>query len=223
MAEQSDLDRRSATRERAPVPRERGAVLAWQHAREGRRRAARAARSRPASPPPPSPPAERIPRNSRRGDLHRRKHNHRRRRRRRATWASRCATCSSICRDENYDNDQGGDTEQSADIQFDSKGVDFGPWLRRFKNQVERNWLIPESAEMTYAAVSSFSSTCCATAAITDLRVVQPAGDPALTSSALNALKLSNPTAALPPEYPADRVVLHRHVPLQRSRSGTGH
>ena len=42
-----------------------------------------------------------------------------------------------------FDNPQGGDTDQSADIQFDSKGIDFGPWLRRFKNQVERNWLVP--------------------------------------------------------------------------------
>jgi TonB family protein len=41
---------------------------------------------------------------------------------------------------------------------------------------------------------------------ITDLNVVQPASIPALTTSALNALKLSNPTAQLPAEYPRDRV-----------------
>ena len=28
-------------------------------------------------------------------------------------------------------------------IQFDTKGVEFGPWIRRFVAQVKRNWLIP--------------------------------------------------------------------------------
>ena len=36
--------------------------------------------------------------------------------------------------------------------------------------------------------------------------VLQPASIPALTNAAVNALRLSNPTVALPPEYPADRM-----------------
>jgi len=106
---------------------------------------------------------------------------------------------------ENYDNIKGGNAEQSADIQFDSMGVDFGPWLRRFKNQVERNWIVPTSV-MTYRGRVVIQFNVLRNGTITELSVVQPAGFPPLTSSALNALKLSNPTANLPPEYPADRV-----------------
>ena len=32
------------------------------------------------------------------------------------------------------------------EIQFDTKGVEFGPWIRRFIAQVKRNWLIPYAA-----------------------------------------------------------------------------
>jgi TonB family protein len=108
-------------------------------------------------------------------------------------------------RNENYDNIRGGNADQSADIQFDSMGVDFGPWLRRFKNQVERNWIVPTAA-MTYRGRVVIQFNVLRNGTITDLNVVQPAGYPSLTSSALNALKLSNPTSALPPEYPAERV-----------------
>ena len=49
--------------------------------------------------------------------------------------------------DQNFDNPQGGQADQNApDIQFDSKGVDFGPWLRRFVAQVKRNWYVPQAA-----------------------------------------------------------------------------
>src|SRR5690348_18263498 len=37
---------------------------------------------------------------------------------------------------------------KGADIQFDSKGIDFGPWLRRFTAQVKRNWFVPQVAEI---------------------------------------------------------------------------
>ncbi len=41
---------------------------------------------------------------------------------------------------------------------------------------------------------------------ITDLQVLQPASIPALTTAAVNSLRLSNPTAPLPPEYPRDQM-----------------
>lgn len=109
-------------------------------------------------------------------------------------------------REDNFRNPRGGLTEQSADIQFDSMGVDFGPWLRRFKNQVERNWLVP-SAAMTFKGRVVIRFNVLRNGVIRDLEVLQPAPIPALTNAALNALRLSNPTAALPPEYPAEMVL----------------
>jgi TonB family protein len=109
-------------------------------------------------------------------------------------------------RDDNYENSQGGQTEQSADIQFDSKGIDFGPWLRRFKNQVERNWIVPPAA-MSLKGRVVIQFYVLRNGTITGLQVLQDGPVPALTSSALNALKLSNPTARLPMEFPDDRVL----------------
>ena len=106
--------------------------------------------------------------------------------------------------DNNYDNVLGGATDQNADIQFDSKGVDFGPWLRRFVAQVRRNWLIPQVAELVRGHVV-LQFTVLRNGAIVDLRVAQPASIDALTISAFNSIKLSNPTAALPAEFPDDR------------------
>ena len=49
-------------------------------------------------------------------------------------------------KDQNFDNRRGGLTDQEPDIQFDAKGVEFGPWIRRFIAQLKRNWLIPTNA-----------------------------------------------------------------------------
>jgi TonB family protein len=43
---------------------------------------------------------------------------------------------------------------------------------------------------------------------IVGLHVVEPSSVDAFTTSAANALKLSNPTAALPSAYPADQAVI---------------
>src|SRR6185295_5214297 len=46
---------------------------------------------------------------------------------------------------QTYDNPQGGGGQYGPEIQFDSKGVEFGPWIRRFVAQVKRNWFVPYS------------------------------------------------------------------------------
>ena len=47
--------------------------------------------------------------------------------------------------EQSFDNEHGSGDAQGL-IQFDSKGVDFGPWLRRFVAQVKRNWFVPQAA-----------------------------------------------------------------------------
>jgi TonB family protein len=105
--------------------------------------------------------------------------------------------------DQNYDNPQGLG-EQDPDIQFDSKGVEFGPWLRRFVAQVKRNWFIPQAALFQRGRVV-LQFYVLKNGTIIDVRVVQPSSIDAFTVAAVNAIKMSNPTAALPPEYPVDR------------------
>jgi TonB family protein len=103
---------------------------------------------------------------------------------------------------DGFNNPQGGDqTEPAPSIQFDTKGVEFGPWLRRFVAQIRRNWFIP------YAAMSMHGRVVITffvhkDGRITDVQVLRPSPIDAFNRSAQNAILASNPTVALPPEYP---------------------
>jgi TonB family protein len=104
---------------------------------------------------------------------------------------------------DQFENSQGGGAFGPA-IQFDTKGVEFGPWIRRFVAQVKRNWLIPYAAmSMQGHVVVTFNVH--KDGSITDLNVVGPSSVGAFNSAAYGALATSNPTAALPPEYPAEK------------------
>jgi TonB family protein len=106
---------------------------------------------------------------------------------------------------EAFNNQQGGAPDENfPSIQFDSKGVEFGPWLRRFIAQIRRNWFIPYAA-MTMKGHVVVTFYVHKDGRITDLKVMKPSSVDAFTNSAFNALAASNPTVALPPEYPDDR------------------
>jgi TonB family protein len=97
-----------------------------------------------------------------------------------------------------------GSGDFGPSIQFDSKGVDFGPWLRRFIAQIRRNWFVP------YAAMSLHGHTVLTfvvhrDGSITDLQIQRPSAVEAFTTSAYSAIRSSNPTMPLPPEYPDDQ------------------
>jgi TonB family protein len=106
---------------------------------------------------------------------------------------------------EAFNNQQGGAPDANfPSIQFDSKGVEFGPWLRRFVAQIRRNWFIPYAAmSMKGHVVVTFNVH--KDGRITDLTVLKPSSVDAFTNSAFGALAASNPTLALPPEYPDDK------------------
>ncbi len=106
---------------------------------------------------------------------------------------------------DQFQNPQGGGAFGPA-IQFDTKGVEFGPWIRRFIAQVKRNWepLIPLSAmSMKGHVVVTFNVH--RDGRISDLTVVGPCPIDAFNTAAYGALASSNPTVSLPPEYPADK------------------
>ena len=106
---------------------------------------------------------------------------------------------------ETFNNQQGGAPDANfPSIQFDAKGVDFGPWLRRFIAQIRRNWFVPYAAmTMKGHVVVTFNVN--RDGRITELSVLKPSSVNAFTNSAFNALAASNPTLALPPEYPDDK------------------
>lgn len=106
---------------------------------------------------------------------------------------------------DGFVNLQGGaDQDFAPSIQFDTKGVDFGPWLARFIAQIRRNWFIPYAAmSMRGHVVITFYVG--KDGRITELRVLKPSSIDAFTNSAYGALASSNPTTPLPAQYPDDR------------------
>ncbi len=103
---------------------------------------------------------------------------------------------------QSFDNPTGGQGEFGPYIQFDTKGVEFGPWIRRFIAQIKRNWFIPYAAmSMKGHVVLQFNVH--KDGSITDIRVAGPANIDAFNNAAFNAIVSSNPTQPLPPEYPS--------------------
>ena len=104
---------------------------------------------------------------------------------------------------ESFEN-QGGTGQFGPEIQFDTKGVEFGPWIRRFIARVKSNWFIPLAAmSMKGHVVITFNVHKDGT--LTDLAVVGPCPIEPFNNAAFGALTASNPVAPLPPEYPADK------------------
>jgi len=105
---------------------------------------------------------------------------------------------------EQMNNPGGGDTRFGPFIQFDTKGVEFGPWIRRFVAQVKRNWNVPYAAMMMRGhVVLQFNVH--KDGRITDVAIVGPSSIEGFNNASANAILASNPTEPLPPEYPSDR------------------
>jgi outer membrane biosynthesis protein TonB len=109
-----------------------------------------------------------------------------------------------IQQEESFDNPGGGGGQFGPSIQFDTKGVEFGPWIRRFIAQIKRNWFIPYAAmAMRGHVVTSFYVL--KSGEIIGLSVPGPSSVDAFNNAAYNALAASSPTQPLPAEYPSDR------------------
>ena len=106
---------------------------------------------------------------------------------------------------DGFNNPTGGEQQEVApSIQFDTKGVEFGSWLRRFVAQIRRNWFIPYAA-MTMHGRVVVTFYVHKDGRITDVQVARPSPIDAFNRSAQNAILASTPTLSLPPEYPDDK------------------
>lgn len=104
---------------------------------------------------------------------------------------------------ESFDN-QKGQVQDFGPLQFDTKGVEFGPWIRRFISQVRRNWFVPMAA-MTMRGRVVITFYVHRNGELTDVTVIRPSEIESFNTAAVNALLASNPTTPLPPEYPDDK------------------
>lgn len=211
----SDKDRRAMTKERAPQPKN---DVAFSRGNSPERIVADAGRDRGAEQPKPQPrgdngdganapkpnpnsltlpnaPEATIARNDTRNPLSRGVPA--------GVLSDAIRNVQRYAKGESLQNVQGsGDLGPS--IQFDTKGIDFGPWLNRFIAQIRRNWFVPYAAMSLHGhCVLQFNVH--KDGRITDLEVVEPSAIDAFTKSAFNAIKLSNPTMPFPPEYPDEK------------------
>ena len=102
---------------------------------------------------------------------------------------------------------QKGSGQFGSAFNFDTKGVEFGPWVRMFLAQVRRNWNVP-SAAMSLRGHVSVSFNVHKNGTITDILVVGPSGVDAFNTSSLNAIAASSPVQPLPAEYPEEKAFI---------------
>ena len=93
--------------------------------------------------------------------------------------------------------------DRMPDIQFDSKGVEFGPWLRRFVARSSATGSFRRRCSSR--AGSSFSSTSFAMAPSPTSKIVSPSPFPAYNNVGVQRAQEFESRLPLPPEYPDDR------------------
>jgi TonB family protein len=206
-AELSDLDRRARSVERAPDPRNsmpfsRGNTTERVDSAPELKPSPPAAGD-PAPPAQPAAPEMPVPQ-SENGYQRSPAPQPQQRNGSTGVLADAIRNVQKYAKNEGFVNLQGKTDDFGPAISFDSKGVEFGPWIARFVAQVRRNWFIPMAA-MTmrgHVVVTFFVHK---DGRITDVTVAKPSPIDAFTLSARNAILASNPTVPLPPEYPDDR------------------
>jgi TonB family protein len=105
---------------------------------------------------------------------------------------------------DQFNNPGGSGGAEFGPLQFDTKGVEFGPWVRRFIAQVKRNWIVPYAAmSMKGHVVITFYVH--KDGSLTEVNVIGPCPIEPFNNAAFGALSASNPTVPLPPEYPSDK------------------
>ena len=95
---------------------------------------------------------------------------------------------------------QSAQLSSTPSIQVDTKGVEFGPWLRAFVAQVRRNWFVPESA-MTAKGRVVVTFRVRKNGSITSLAIQEPSPIDVFNKSAYDAVAHSDPVAPLPSGY----------------------
>ncbi len=102
---------------------------------------------------------------------------------------------------------EGGVGRQMGPLFFDPEGADFTAWINQFKNEVYRNWIVPQAALLGYAGHVDFQFAVERDGRISDLRLLKSSGTPALDRAAQNAL-VSSRLLPLPQDFGPPRVTM---------------
>lgn len=101
-----------------------------------------------------------------------------------------------------------GTGQQMGPLFFDPEGADFTVWINHFKNEVYRNWIVPQSVLMGFRGHVDLEFSVERNGTLSSLRILKSAGTPALDKAAQNAL-LGSRLLPLPADYGPPRVTMH--------------
>jgi protein TonB len=100
-----------------------------------------------------------------------------------------------------------GTGKQMGGLFFDPEGADFTAWINHFKNEIYRNWIVPQPALLGFRGHVDIEFTVERDGRISDLRIVKSTGTPALDRAAQNAL-LGSRFLPLPADFGPARVTM---------------
>jgi TonB family protein len=100
-----------------------------------------------------------------------------------------------------------GTGRQMGPLFFDPEGADFTVWINQFKDEVYRNWIVPEPALLGFRGHVDLEFTVERDGTLTNLKMLKSSGTPALDRAAQNALTASR-LFPLPRDFGPPRVTM---------------
>jgi TonB family protein len=97
---------------------------------------------------------------------------------------------------------------QMGALYFDPHGADFTRWINHFKNEVYRNWILPQPALMGLVGKVEIVFQVERDGRLAALQVTGPSGTPAFDRASANALRGAE-LLPLPTDYDSPHVVMH--------------
>lgn len=100
-----------------------------------------------------------------------------------------------------------GTGQNLGGLYFDPQGADFTLWINHFKNEVYRNWIVPQAALFGFRGHVDFEFTVERNGSMSALRLLRTSGTTSLDRAAQNALSSSR-FLPLPDDYGPPRVTM---------------
>jgi protein TonB len=90
---------------------------------------------------------------------------------------------------------------------FDPAGADFTEWINHFKNEVYRNWIVPQAALLGFKGDVDLAFVVARDGTLLDLTLVRSSGTAALDRAARNAIQGSR-LLPLPADYGPNEITM---------------
>jgi protein TonB len=113
-----------------------------------------------------------------------------------------------------------GTGQSTSGFQFDPQGADFTVWVNHLKNEVYRNWIVPQPALMGFHGHVDIEFVVERDGTISSIKVLKSAGNAALDRAAVNALQGSR-LLPLPADYAPVRLPIYVSFYYNEGPSGS--